>query len=363
MLIPGRHGNSADYRYGFQAQELDNEIKGEGNSINYKFRMHDPRVGRFFAVDPLDHAYSWNSPYSFSENRLIDATELEGGEKKLVGLGLGWLEEKIFGTTYIKDATIKDIKREIGFYKRMGQDVIGLFYLFEKMNEGFGGNMNFVITGDVERIGAEQMKAREELYQLMKEAPQAIIEDYGSLVNAAMEGDPYAEGGLAYEILMLSIPGDELAKMSKAAKRNKLVTFLDDVFDNAQRVLDEIETPNVQRNRVNGDAARDRIAGRFPNADKEVSKNTTDGYRRIDVYIPEEGIAIESKVGRTSLTNGQNGTLRQLNKDYELLITPGNGVNRVIWEFSESPVTGKIGPTPRLQRALEAAGIEIRINQ
>lgn len=42
-----------DYRYAFQGQERDDEIKGRGNSYNYTYRMHDPRIGRFFAVDPL----------------------------------------------------------------------------------------------------------------------------------------------------------------------------------------------------------------------------------------------------------------------------------------------------------------------
>jgi hypothetical protein len=49
---------SGGYRYGFQNQEKDNEVKGEGNSVNYKFRMHDPRVGRFFAVDFLTANFS-----------------------------------------------------------------------------------------------------------------------------------------------------------------------------------------------------------------------------------------------------------------------------------------------------------------
>ena len=84
MLVPNRHGSSNSYRYGFQGQEKDDEIKGEGNSLNYTFRMHDPRVGRFFAVDPLFRAYPFNSPYAFSENRVIDAIELEGGEKLLI---------------------------------------------------------------------------------------------------------------------------------------------------------------------------------------------------------------------------------------------------------------------------------------
>src|SRR5690554_5988227 len=71
---------NSSYRYGFQGQEKDDEVKGEGNSINYKYRMHDPRVGRFFAVDPLAPYFSWNSPYAFSENRVVDGIELEGLE-------------------------------------------------------------------------------------------------------------------------------------------------------------------------------------------------------------------------------------------------------------------------------------------
>jgi hypothetical protein len=72
------------YRYAFQAQEKDDEIKGEGNSINYTYRMHDTRLGRFFAVDPLHKEFPWNSCYAFSENRVIDAIELEGLEAYLI---------------------------------------------------------------------------------------------------------------------------------------------------------------------------------------------------------------------------------------------------------------------------------------
>ena len=82
MLQPGRHANTPGYRYGFQGQEMDDEVKGEGNSINYAFRMHDPRVGRFFETDPLEKNYPWNSQYAFSENRVINSVELEGLEAK-----------------------------------------------------------------------------------------------------------------------------------------------------------------------------------------------------------------------------------------------------------------------------------------
>ena len=86
-MVPNRHGSTADYRYGFQGQEKDDEINGEGNSLNYTFRMHDPRVGRFFAVDPLFKEYPELTPYQFSSNSPIDMVELEGMEG-------GWIVEK-----------------------------------------------------------------------------------------------------------------------------------------------------------------------------------------------------------------------------------------------------------------------------
>lgn len=82
MLLNNRHGSvdSDAYRYGFQGQERDDEVKGEGNSYNYTFRMHDPRLGRFFKLAPLAPKYAHNSPYAFSENRVVDGVELEGLE-------------------------------------------------------------------------------------------------------------------------------------------------------------------------------------------------------------------------------------------------------------------------------------------
>ncbi len=63
---------------------MDDEIKGEGNSVNYTFRMHDPRVGRFFARDPLTKNYPFYSPYAFSGNNVIQSIELEGLEPESI---------------------------------------------------------------------------------------------------------------------------------------------------------------------------------------------------------------------------------------------------------------------------------------
>jgi RHS repeat-associated protein len=77
MKLDGR-GMSMGYRFGFQGQEEDGELYD--GAVSYKYRVHDPRIGRFLSVDPLASSYPFNSPYTFSENRVIDMVELEGLE-------------------------------------------------------------------------------------------------------------------------------------------------------------------------------------------------------------------------------------------------------------------------------------------
>ena len=81
MQVPRRFDSLEDYRYGFQGQEKDDEVKGEGNSLNFTYRMYDSRVGRFLSLDPLAPQYPHNSPYTFAENNIIQFIELEGLEK------------------------------------------------------------------------------------------------------------------------------------------------------------------------------------------------------------------------------------------------------------------------------------------
>ncbi|MBX2960170.1 MAG: hypothetical protein KF732_09460 [Flavobacteriales bacterium] len=77
-LMPGRTYNSGSYRYGFQGQEKENDVVEGG--FAFKYRIHDARVGRFLSIDPLTKDYPHNSPFAFSENRVIDGVELEGLE-------------------------------------------------------------------------------------------------------------------------------------------------------------------------------------------------------------------------------------------------------------------------------------------
>ncbi|MEZ5002059.1 MAG: RHS repeat-associated core domain-containing protein [Chitinophagales bacterium] len=82
MVMPTRSftSNNGGYRFAFNGQEQDNELKGNGNSLAFKYRIYDARLGRFLSVDPLAKSYPWNSTYAFAENRVIDGIDLEGLE-------------------------------------------------------------------------------------------------------------------------------------------------------------------------------------------------------------------------------------------------------------------------------------------
>lgn len=77
-------GQSGDYRYGFNGMEMDNEVKGQGNSYTTEFRQYDPRVGRWLSLDPLMADYPWHSAYVAFDNNPIyyaDPTGLYSEER------------------------------------------------------------------------------------------------------------------------------------------------------------------------------------------------------------------------------------------------------------------------------------------
>jgi RHS repeat-associated protein len=80
MTVPNRHDPGNSYRYGFNGKEKDDEIKGDDNSYDFGARMYDPRVGRWFARDPLAKKFAEWSPYNFVMNNPINMIDPDGRE-------------------------------------------------------------------------------------------------------------------------------------------------------------------------------------------------------------------------------------------------------------------------------------------
>ena len=96
--MTGRDFTSENYRYGFNNMERDEEMKGKGNSVNFEYRMHDPRIGRFFTVDKASAVYPHRSPFNFAANNPVTLMEV-------LGLGTGDPTKANFLLSLHADAT------------------------------------------------------------------------------------------------------------------------------------------------------------------------------------------------------------------------------------------------------------------
>lgn len=60
------------YRHGFNGMEQDNEVKGDGNSLDFGARIYDSRLGRWMSRDPLASKQPSWSPYkAFLDNPIL----------------------------------------------------------------------------------------------------------------------------------------------------------------------------------------------------------------------------------------------------------------------------------------------------
>lgn len=178
MLLPGRHANTSDYRYGFNGMELDNEAKGEGLQYDYGFRVYDPRLGKFLSRDPLADEYPHYTPYQFAGNTPIQAIDLDG------------LEEYYYWDGLHKEA------------KKLSLDLVPIPIdpsHYPDLN-GFG----LFTTAAMAQRNAENIaysRERQQQAQVMQESRKALVE-YNRLSNPiwmAFELSPFGAAASATE--------------------------------------------------------------------------------------------------------------------------------------------------------------------
>ncbi len=241
-LLPNRSGSAGSYRYGFQGQEKDDEIKGEGNSLNYKYRMHDPRVGRFFAVDPLAKEYPFFSPYQFAGNSPIANIDREGLENVTYILTLykdGRSELELYNS--------EDIRKQVGWTAGNRSNRKPVFAINQETNiyvhlrgEVYTKSRGWVIVsgGKIEKIGAKTnydieelhdfLVGNEEQYAEIKKSFKHVgimqmIQAGSSVISYASQGTKSVRGGNKEKLVKPKSIG---ARAKKGAK----IPLADDVI-------------------------------------------------------------------------------------------------------------------------------------
>ncbi len=110
-------GNPALKHKTYQGQEFTDEL---GLNIHeWKYRISDPALGRFYQIDPLAQDYTYNSTYAFQENKLGLGVELEGLELKRLR---GGVQEFFRGVNRFLGESV-NVGREIELSGVRGQEV------------------------------------------------------------------------------------------------------------------------------------------------------------------------------------------------------------------------------------------------
>ncbi|PSL41290.1 RHS repeat-associated protein, partial [Chitinophaga niastensis] len=215
MQLVGRRWNlSGGYRYGFNKKENDNEVKGDGNQIDYGMRIYDPRIGKFLSVDPLQKKYPDLTSYQFAGNNPIAGIDLDGREFEWFMAEL--LEKKIYGTTELKKYR-EDVAK--GAIQRAKESVAGLQNIPGMIKEFFSDKDFGRTTIADPNVGKGQLER-----QIMTsvKAGVAIAKEYGELIDKAVHGDGQAVGALGFEAGMLFFPEEKAGLFAKGGTRKIL---------------------------------------------------------------------------------------------------------------------------------------------
>ncbi|MGP8216921.1 MAG: hypothetical protein ACLQQ4_15245, partial [Bacteroidia bacterium] len=78
MLEPGRSFSAQVYKFGYNKSLKDDEIYGVGNSYSTTFRELDPRLGKWWTIDPKVTNYPGSSPYLTMGDNPIGNSDIDG---------------------------------------------------------------------------------------------------------------------------------------------------------------------------------------------------------------------------------------------------------------------------------------------
>jgi RHS repeat-associated protein len=211
MEMPGRkYELGTRYRYSFNGKENDNEVKGEGNQLDYGMRIYDPRLGKFLSVDPFSKNYPMLTPYQFAGNSPIAFVDLDGREPEWYLVEQA--EKIIFGTNHIQ-------KIHQGFNERAVQTAKSIMKPKEPPKDWY---KQFLFQPNQTVIDPTGGTNPEAIFIATKQFEQALkgaANDFKDLFNRVLRGDDKAIGALGFEAVLIFMPGgDEIEGLKAETK-------------------------------------------------------------------------------------------------------------------------------------------------
>ncbi|WP_438424963.1 RHS repeat domain-containing protein [Aquimarina macrocephali] len=164
----------------FQGQELTEDLGL--NTHEWRYRISDRSIGRFWQIDPLSEDYTYNATYAFQENKMGIGTELEGLETKeflsshdpaLQGITKEELRQ--YNKTTL-EVTLKSAPLALAIVSPIpGDEVVVGNFLFQTGVSAVDAASQIVTTGEVDAVSIA-MNYVPVIGPLTKEATDALVD-------------------------------------------------------------------------------------------------------------------------------------------------------------------------------------------
>ena len=154
-LKPSRNASTSNYRFGFNGMEVDDEVKGDNNSLDFGARIYDPRIGRWLSPDALEKKYPDWSPYNYAIDNPIVFIDPDGNDVTITikAKKVGTTKIFLYSSTEIKaDATLKGKTKIVPVYEVSVSNETGstaTFYFTREAHRGQSDGSTKEVTFNV----------------------------------------------------------------------------------------------------------------------------------------------------------------------------------------------------------------------
>ena len=242
MLQPGRNVSAANYRYGFNGKENDNDVKP--GFQDYGMRVYDI-TGRFWSVDPLTSKYPWYSPYQFAGNKPIWAVDLDGQEDRyytinIIKNGLGEVELQ---------SVTEDETKAVHWYNEntTGKLGHGDLYTYRVETQDMDGKPISIVSTDV---FVPKSTWLQKVVKLISSGDESVSERYGYVIYGKGQDmswqKKFPKAGEGSESIDMGDFIDFVGGLREKASPSDLLNEgkLKDFLDRLEKAKDAVEKTN-----------------------------------------------------------------------------------------------------------------------